>query len=62
VPYEEAWFFHVGLYRNVRRRNWTEHVEDSANMMEFFVYGFVADARDVVRLENHALARTHVEN
>ncbi len=56
-----VWFVYAGSHRNIRFSYWTEYVGDCADGFEVFVYGLIADVRNIVGFENHVTVRTDVD-
>jgi len=56
-----VWFIYVGSDCNIGSSHWAENVDNCADCSEFFVYGLVADAGNVVCFDNHVAVRTDVD-
>lgn len=54
-------FVYAGSDRNVWVSYWAKYVGNCADWFEVFVYGLVADVRNVVGFENHVAVRTDVD-
>jgi hypothetical protein len=52
--------FNAGSHRNIRVSYGTKNVRNHANCFKVFIYGLIADSRDVVGFENHVAVRTDV--
>jgi hypothetical protein len=51
----------AGSHRNVRISHRTKNVENHTNRFKVFIYGLIADSRDIIGLENHVAVRTDVD-
>ena len=56
-----AGLINAGSHRNIRISYRTKNVENHADSFKVFIYGLIADLRDIIGFENHVAARTDVD-
>ena len=52
----------AGAHRDIRIGNWTEDIENSADSFEVFIYCLVADAGNIIGLENDVAVGTDMNH
>jgi hypothetical protein len=53
-----AGLIYARSHRNISVGNWTENVENHTDSFEVFIHGLIANARNIIGLENQVAVRT----